>query len=55
MILVDGLEAYQRDLAAKRYKYARPGIETQSWGLKEMTVIDPFGNRLIFAEEMTAG
>jgi len=41
------LDALQRDLAAKRYTYARPAIEDQPWG-REMSIKDPSGNRLIF-------
>ena len=43
------LDAFHAELAAKNYKYARPGINTQPWG-REVSVKDPFGNRLIFAE-----
>lgn len=36
-------------LAAKNYKHARPGApELQPWGTLEMTVTDPFANRLTF-------
>ena len=42
------LEEYQQQLLAKQYKYARPGITETSWGSRDMTVNDPFGNRLIF-------
>ncbi|HSV46153.1 MAG TPA: glyoxalase superfamily protein [Ramlibacter sp.] len=41
------LEDLQRELLAKGYKYARPGIQEQPWG-KDMSISDPFGNRLIF-------
>ncbi len=41
------LDAYGTALNAKGYKYYRPGIEEQPWG-RDMTVQDPFGNRLIF-------
>jgi len=44
---LDGLQAA---LAAKDYGYARPGIETMPWG-REMSVTDPFGNRLIFTSQ----
>jgi hypothetical protein len=27
-----------------------PGIQEQEWGTREMTVIDPVGNQLIFSE-----
>lgn len=45
------LEAFHAELAAKQYKYARPGINEQPWG-REVSVKDPFGNRLIFAERL---
>lgn len=44
----DQLDAFQRQLLAKGYKYARPGIEQTPWGSREMSIIDPFGNRLTF-------
>jgi uncharacterized glyoxalase superfamily protein PhnB len=43
------LEAFHSELLSKKYKYARPGIETMPWGTREMSVKDPFGNRLTFA------
>lgn len=42
------LDGFQRELAAKQYKYARPGIVQQPWGTRDMSIADPFGNRLIF-------
>ena len=42
------LEVFQQQLLAKHYKYARPGIEETLWGTKDMSVGDPFGNRLTF-------
>jgi catechol 2,3-dioxygenase-like lactoylglutathione lyase family enzyme len=49
-IETDGLEEYQEYLATKNYKFAKPGIETTSYGLRELSVSDPFGNRLVFFE-----
>lgn len=46
-----GLDALDAELAAKRYRHARPGIQPQPWGWRELAVSDPFGNVLIFAEE----
>jgi uncharacterized glyoxalase superfamily protein PhnB len=43
------LDAFHAELSAKQYKYARPGINEQPWG-REVSVRDPFGNRLIFSE-----
>jgi uncharacterized glyoxalase superfamily protein PhnB len=44
------LEAFQRQLSEKAYRYARPGIEATPWGSRDMSVRDPFGNRLTFTE-----
>lgn len=49
-IETDGLETFQRELSDKAYRYARPGIEAMPWGSREMSVHDPFGNRLTFTE-----
>jgi catechol 2,3-dioxygenase-like lactoylglutathione lyase family enzyme len=46
-----GLEEWHRELMAKGYKYMRPGIEKREWGVKEMGVIDPAGNRIRFSED----
>lgn len=54
-IATDALDAYHSELTAKRYKYYRPGIELQPWGLREMIVQDPFGTRLAFFEPKAAG
>jgi uncharacterized glyoxalase superfamily protein PhnB len=43
------LDAFHAELTAKRYKYARPGIGETPWGTREMSVKDPFGNRLTFS------
>ena len=45
----DELEALHAELNAKRYKYARPGIEDAPWG-RDMTIKDPFGNKLTFSQ-----
>jgi hypothetical protein len=37
-------------LAAKRYPYARPAIEQMPWGTRDLSVKDPFGNRLTFTD-----
>ena len=46
-IHVDALDNLHRELIGKAYKYARPGIEQMPWG-RDMSVRDPFGNRLTF-------
>ncbi|WP_439572564.1 glyoxalase superfamily protein [Phreatobacter sp.] len=47
---VVGIEAFHAELIAKNYKNNRPGLERQDWGL-EVTVHDPFGNRIRFCEQ----
>jgi catechol 2,3-dioxygenase-like lactoylglutathione lyase family enzyme len=42
------LDAYRAELIAKEYKHSRPGIEACPWGTREMSIADPFGNRLTF-------
>jgi catechol 2,3-dioxygenase-like lactoylglutathione lyase family enzyme len=42
------VDAYQAELLAKNYKYARPGVHEPPWGNREMSIGDPFGNRLTF-------
>jgi catechol 2,3-dioxygenase-like lactoylglutathione lyase family enzyme len=46
-IPVDDLDELIAALNAKRYKNARPGIETMPWG-RESAIRDPFYNRLVF-------
>ncbi|MBL8575879.1 MAG: VOC family protein [Mesorhizobium sp.] len=50
VVYMKGVEAWQKSLVAKNYKYNRPGLERQDWGL-ECEVIDPFGNRIRFMEQ----
>ncbi|WP_395406544.1 glyoxalase superfamily protein [Pseudoduganella sp. UC29_106] len=47
-VATDDVDAYQAELLAMRYKNARPGVEEVPWGGREMSIADPFGNRLIF-------
>jgi uncharacterized glyoxalase superfamily protein PhnB len=48
------LEAFHKELAAKGYKYARPGIEDMPWGSRDMSIRDPFGNRLTFTSAISS-
>ena len=47
-IETDALTELHQELSGKDYGFARPGINDTPWGIKEMSVKDPFGNRLIF-------
>ncbi|GAA4784462.1 glyoxalase superfamily protein [Olivibacter ginsenosidimutans] len=47
----DNLENWQQQLLAAQYKYYRPGLEDAPWGAKTMSIIDPFGNTLLFSQQ----
>lgn len=47
----DNLRSYYASLSEKKYRYANPCIETTPWNTLELTVIDPFSNRIIFFED----
>jgi hypothetical protein len=51
-VRVAGLEEFHREITAKGYSSMRPGIEVAPWNAKVMEVIDPFGNRLRFNEDL---
>ena len=50
-IKVEDIAALHRELIGKKYRYARPGLETTPWQSREVSVGDPFGNRLHFYED----
>lgn len=47
IVPVEDIDALHAELSARHYRYARPGIIEQPWA-REMTVTDPFGNRIRF-------
>lgn len=51
-VRMTGIDALHAELAAKKYKYLRPGVEIAPWNAKCMEVIDPFGNRIRFNEDL---
>ena len=51
-IAVTNIDAYQAELLAKEFKYARPHTQEMPWGSREMSIRDPFHNRLIFDEPL---
>lgn len=50
VIDMEGLDELHRELHAKDYRFMNPGVELQEWGRRELRVIDPFHNTLIFSE-----
>lgn len=47
-IEIEDIDTYHKALNQKRYGNARPGITEQPWG-RDMSIADPFGNRIIFS------
>jgi catechol 2,3-dioxygenase-like lactoylglutathione lyase family enzyme len=44
------VDALCAELLGKAYRFARPGIEETPWGSRELTIRDPFFNRLVFVQ-----
>jgi hypothetical protein len=45
-----GVRDYHAEISSKGYRYLRPAVESRDWTSAEMTVTDPFGNRIRFGE-----
>jgi len=51
-VMMQGVEAFHREISTKGYRYMRPGLEETPWRTRETAVTDPFGNQIRFCEEM---
>lgn len=51
-VWVTGLDELHAELAAKNYRYMRPGIQTMPRNARVMGVIDPFGSTIHFSERI---
>ena len=49
-VYMTGVEELHRELNDKNYRHNHPGLQKQEWGMIELTVTDPFNNRITFAE-----
>ena len=49
---MEDLKAFHARLLDQKFKFSRPGIEKTPWDTLEVTVIDPFGNRIMFYERL---
>lgn len=49
-VRMQGVREFHREISDKGYRHLRPGVEKRDWAEAEMTVIDPFGNRIRFGE-----
>lgn len=47
---IAGVREFSEALRSKDYKHARPDCEATEWHTIEMSINDPFGNKLIFSE-----
>ncbi len=52
-IEVEDIDTYQQELIKKKYTNARPGVQDQPWGSRDMSINDPFGNRLVFTNAIS--
>jgi uncharacterized glyoxalase superfamily protein PhnB len=52
-IETDELDAFQAELLAKQYTWSRPHIEDTAWDSRDMSIKDPFGNRLTFTNAIS--
>ncbi|PGZ58134.1 glyoxalase/bleomycin resistance/extradiol dioxygenase family protein [Bacillus cereus] len=50
-VKIDNVKEYHAVLLSKEYAYSNPDIEKTPWGTIELTVIDPFSNRITLYEE----
>lgn len=51
---IDNAMALHAELGEKRYRNIKPALDAMPWGL-QITVTDPFGNRLRFCEQRSRG
>jgi uncharacterized glyoxalase superfamily protein PhnB len=52
-IEVAEIEKYQKELVGKKYKNSRPELEDTPWGSRDMSIKDPFGNKLVFTNAIS--
>ncbi|MBL7745376.1 MAG: VOC family protein [Chitinophagaceae bacterium] len=51
-IHIRDVQAYHRRLTEKEYRYYKPGFNKTDWGTIEMPLLDPFGNHIVFVEDI---
>lgn len=49
VVYMSGVRAFHAELIGKDYRYMKPGLSNEDWGL-EMKVTDPFNNHIRFME-----
>ena len=53
-IETNDIDGFHAELASKGTKYTLPGVEKKPWGTMEITVTDPFGNKLSFTNAISS-
>ena len=48
--MIEGIADLCTELAGKDYRYAKPDVTKSEWNTLDMSIVDPFGNRLGFSE-----
>lgn len=52
-IEIEGIDTYQKELMEKKYQNSQPGIQEMPWGSRDMSITDPFGNKLVFTNAIS--
>ncbi|HSD38070.1 MAG TPA: glyoxalase superfamily protein [Rhodocyclaceae bacterium] len=52
LINLDDVDSLHAELATRPNPRMRPGVEVAPWNARVMEVIDPFGNRLVFNQNL---
>ncbi|NQZ31333.1 MAG: VOC family protein [Oceanospirillaceae bacterium] len=52
-IEVEEIDAFQKELQEKQYQNFQPVIQDMSWGSRDMSITDPFGNKLVFTNAIS--
>ncbi len=50
MVYMTSIDELHRELAGKQYRHNRPGLERREWGVMQVSVTGPFGNRIHFTQ-----
>lgn len=51
-IEIDDAESFHKEISTRRHPRMNPGLEHAPWNAKTIDVIDPFGNRICFNQNL---
>ena len=52
-IEIEDIDTYQKELMEKKYQNSQPRIQEMPWGSRDMSITDPFGNKLVFTNAIS--